>query len=58
MYDIPSDPSIESVTITKDCIESGTAPKIVRAADDTSEAEPDSKELPIETLDLGTAEIS
>ncbi len=59
MYDIPSDPSIESVTITKDCIESGAAPKIVRtAAAAEAEDDIDSKELPIETLDLGTAEIS
>ena len=30
MYDIPSDKTIEKVTLTKDCIESGNEPEIVR----------------------------
>jgi ATP-dependent Clp protease ATP-binding subunit ClpX len=30
MYDIPSDPTIETVTITKECVEEGSQPKIER----------------------------
>ena len=31
MYDIPSDPSISQVTITRDCVEKGVEPKVVRS---------------------------
>ena len=31
MYDIPSDPSITRVTITRDCVEKGVEPKVVRS---------------------------
>ena len=31
MYDIPSDPSITRVTITRDCVENGVEPKVVRS---------------------------
>lgn len=31
MYEIPSDPTIKKIVITKDCIEKGTAPRIIRA---------------------------
>ena len=59
MYDIPSDPSIEKVIITKDCIANGASPEVIRAdtADDKTEGD-DAKELPIETLNLGAAVIS
>ena len=30
MYDIPSDPSIERVTITAECVRDGAAPEIIR----------------------------
>ena len=33
MYEIPSDPSIESVTITADCVENGSQPQIVHESD-------------------------
>ncbi len=58
MYEIPSDPLIESVTITKECIEDGASPKIVRGEPREGAAERKAKELPIESLDLGAAEIS
>ncbi len=58
MYEIPSDPTIERVTITKECIEDGASPKIVRGEARGTAAEHDPKELPIESLNLGTAEIS
>ena len=32
-YEIPSDPSIESVVITADCVENGAAPQIVHVAE-------------------------
>ena len=32
MYEIPSDPTINNVTITADCIENGAEPKIIRFA--------------------------
>lgn len=31
MYDIPSDPSISQVVITRDCVEKGVEPKVVRS---------------------------
>ena len=31
MYDIPSDPSITQVVITRDCVENGVEPKVVRS---------------------------
>ena len=58
MYEIPSDPLIESVTITKECIEDGASPKMVRGEPREGAAERKAKELPIESLDLGAAEIS
>jgi len=54
MYDIPSDPSIDTVTITKDCIENGASPEITHK----EIAETHDEELPIESLDLDNAQIS
>lgn len=55
MYDIPSDPSIESVVITKACVEDKAAPEITYRADKPEAVQ---EELPIETLDLDNAQIS
>ncbi len=54
MYEIPSDPSIDSVRITKDCVENGAAPMIVyrevsgRGTDD---------DKMIESIDLNAVKI-
>ena len=36
MYDIPSDPTIEKVTITEDCVKNGADPIVVRNPDKTT----------------------
>ncbi len=58
MYAIPSDPSIESVLITRDCIENGSGPEITYASKTADSIGRDNEELPIEMLDLDKAEIS
>ncbi len=55
MYDIPSDKTIERVTVTKDCIEDGSAPVLTHRSAEEAEAVPERKTQKLESPEFDSA---